>query len=123
MGTAVARSLGLTDGDLHGGSTPGFSAVGRHSLTCRGSFDANVALGPRRARVTVFVIDHLDGTLLSWFDSMSLGLLPADFPAQVQSVVSSDQPPPVPPRRRRHCREGADRQVAPPAVVAPADSR
>ena len=112
MGTAVARSLGLTDADLHTESTEGFSAVGHHALACRGSFGADVVLGSRRARVIVFVIDKVDGTLLSWFDSVTLGLLPSDFPAQVQSVTSPEPSPPIPPPRRRRRREEAGLHVA-----------
>ena len=118
MGTATARSLGLTDLDLHIESTEGFSAVGHHPLACRGSFSADVTLGSRRARVTVFVIDKVDGTLLSWFDSVTLGLLPSDFPAQVQSVTSPEPPPPIPPPRR-HRREDVGRQTTHPVTAAP----
>ena len=115
MGTATSRSLGVTDTDLHAGSS-GFSAVGKHRLACRGSFRAEVTLGSRRACVTVYVIDKLDGMLLSWFDSVTLGLLPADFPAQIQSVTSPDRRPPTPPprrRRRRSTRHRLSRAAAP----------
>ena len=118
MGTETARSLGITDADLHTGPTDRFSAVGRHPLACRGSFRANIAIGPRQTLATVFVIDNVDGMLLSWFDSVALGLLPADFPAQVQSVAAPEAPP-VPPPRRRHRRTVDGQQTTRPTVAAP----
>ena len=124
MGTAVSRSLGLSDADFDTEATEGFSAVGHHRLACRGSFRADVTLGSRRVNVIIFVIDKLDGMLLSWFDSVALGLLPPDFPAQVQSVTSSTPPPPTPPPRRRRRRGEDERQPARPiaAVVPPGSS-
>ena len=115
MGAAASRAIGISDADLDAGSSEGFSAVGHHRLECIGSFRADITLGSRRASVTVFVIDQLEGMLLSWFDSVTLGLLPPDFPAQVQSVTLSEPTPPTPPPRRG---EDVGRPTALPAVSA-----
>ncbi|XP_043240331.1 uncharacterized protein K02A2.6-like [Amphibalanus amphitrite] len=45
-----------------------FSAVGRHPLTCIGSFQAALELGDRSTTAAVFVIKEMTGLLLSWFD-------------------------------------------------------
>ncbi|KAF0297159.1 hypothetical protein FJT64_005413 [Amphibalanus amphitrite] len=63
-----------------------FSAVGRHPLTCIGSFQAALELGDRSTTAAVFVIKEMTGLLLSWFDCVALGILPRDFPAQIRSV-------------------------------------
>ncbi|KAF0298588.1 uncharacterized protein FJT64_004040 [Amphibalanus amphitrite] len=69
-----------------------FSAVGRHPLTCIGSFQAALELGDRSTTAAVFVIKEMTGLLLSWFDCVALGILPRDFPAQIRSVEDTPRP-------------------------------
>ncbi|KAF0298384.1 hypothetical protein FJT64_004250 [Amphibalanus amphitrite] len=69
-----------------------FSAVGRHPLTCIGSFQAALELGDRSTTAAVFVIKEMTGLLLSWFDCVALGILPRDFPAQIRSVEDAPRP-------------------------------
>ncbi|KAF0297631.1 hypothetical protein FJT64_004924 [Amphibalanus amphitrite] len=66
-----------------------FSAVGRHPLTCIGSFQAALELGDRSTTAAVFVIKEMTGLLLSWFDCVALGILPRDFPAQIRCYNKS----------------------------------
>ncbi|KAF0297403.1 uncharacterized protein FJT64_005105 [Amphibalanus amphitrite] len=69
-----------------------FSAVGRHPLTCIGSFQAALELGDRSTTAAVFVIKEMTGLLLRWFDCVALGILPRDFPAQIRSVEDTPRP-------------------------------
>ena len=43
-------------------------------------------LGDRTSLVTVCIIPNMDGVLLSWHDSIALGLLPDNFPCQIIEV-------------------------------------
>ncbi|KAF0291925.1 hypothetical protein FJT64_009972 [Amphibalanus amphitrite] len=86
MGDAVARSLGIALSRLQTDHRAKFTAVGRRPLDCLGAFSATLRLGDRFVDVTVCVISGLTGTLISWFDSVALGILPANFPAQIPDL-------------------------------------
>ncbi|KAF0308894.1 uncharacterized protein FJT64_019937 [Amphibalanus amphitrite] len=87
MGDAVARSIGIDLSQLQTDHRANFTAVGQRPLDCLGAFGAALRLGDRSADATVYVISGLTGTLLSWFDSVALGILPADFPAQIPNAT------------------------------------
>ncbi|XP_043217351.1 uncharacterized protein LOC122379318 [Amphibalanus amphitrite] len=87
MGDAVARSIGIDLSRLQTDHRANFTAVGQRPLDCLGAFGAALRLGDRSADATVYVISGLTGTLLSWFDSVALGILPADFPAQIPNTT------------------------------------
>ncbi|KAF0289246.1 hypothetical protein FJT64_012444 [Amphibalanus amphitrite] len=87
MGDAVARSIGIDLSRLQTDHRANFTAVGQRPLDCLGAFGAALRLGDRSADATVYVISGLTGTLLSWFDSVALGILPADFPAQIPNAT------------------------------------
>ena len=83
MGDAIARSIGIDVCRLQTYHRTTFTAVGRRPLECLGAFGATLRLGDISTDSTVYVITGLSGVLLSWFDSVALGILPADFPAQI----------------------------------------
>ena len=101
MGDAVARSIGIDLSRLQTDHRTNFTAVGRRPLDCLGAFSAALRLGGRSIDATIYVISGLTGTLISWFDSVALGILPADFPAQLQdarpnSKEAREVAPPIP---------------------------
>ena len=50
-------------------------------LTYLGTFPASLELGDRKVDVTVTMLKEVKGALLSWFDVVSLGILPDYFRA------------------------------------------
>ena len=86
MGPDVAGTLGIQQRHLHSPASSGLYAAGQQPLTCLGTFPACLELGDRKADVTVSVLKEVKGALLSWFDSVSLGILPDYFPAQIRNV-------------------------------------
>ena len=76
-------------------------AAGGNELRCYGAVNCDVTLGVITIKVMVSVIQGLDGALLSWHDSIALGILPSSFPAQVARVgpppAPADAPQPPPP--------------------------
>ena len=86
MGPEVAISLGIRQQHLHPFANSSLYAVGQQPLTCLGTFPACLELGDRKADVTVSVVKDVKGALLNWFDSVSLGILPENFPAKIQTV-------------------------------------
>ena len=113
MGDGIAQYIGIDVSRLQTDLRTDFTAVGRHPLVCLGAFGATLRLGDRSADVTVYVITGLAGVLISWFDSVALGILPVDFPAQirhgkppsepVRAVSPSPPPPPLVGVRRAEC--------------------
>ena len=106
IGMDALAAIGVDTSQLETCLSETFAAVGRHPLTCLGSFPATLELGGRSTDVTVFVIRELTGLLLSWFDCVALGILPRDFPAQIRcidgaSLPADDVTPSVPPAGRR----------------------
>ena len=101
IGADDLAALGMDAAQLEFDVRQTFFAVGRHALTCIGSFSTTVELGDRSTATTVFVIKELQGLLLSGFDCVALAILPKDFPAQIRLVgdVTSDDDvtPPSPP--------------------------
>ena len=92
IGEDVLSDIGLDKSKLESCLSQTFSAVGRHPLTCLGSFETTLELGGRSTVATVFVIRELTGLLLSWFDCVALGILPRDFPAQIRHVKDASPP-------------------------------
>ena len=100
MGDTVAQSLGIDLSRLRTDHRAKFTAVGRRPLDCLGAFDATLRLGGRSVDATIYIIQGLTGTLVSWFDSVALGILPVDFPAQIPdagplSAEARDVAPPM----------------------------
>ena len=89
MGIRQARSLGA---DLSALDRPPERILGAdgHELQCSGSLQCQMKLGEVIASITVCIIPAMDGALLSWYDSISLGLLPRSFPCQ----ITGNSPPP-----------------------------
>ena len=46
--------------------------------------------------MTVSVVKEVKGALLNWFDSVSLGILPENFSAQIQTVKDGKEMKPAP---------------------------
>ena len=88
MGEDIALSIGIDVSRLSVDMRTNFTAVGRRPLDCLGAFSATLRLGSRSVDVTVYVIRQLTGVLISWFDSIALGILPADFPAQIRHAAA-----------------------------------
>lgn len=105
MGLNVAQSLGIPQDVLEVPDRADLLAAGDYPLTCLGTFTSQLELGNKRTKTVVSVIKEVKGALLSWFDSVALGILPSDFPAQIQPVKDSRVPvdsrvadaPPAPP--------------------------
>ena len=92
MGPDIAERLGVDLSSLdHLKRGTKFSAAGHQPLTYVGSFPSLLRLNDRETSTTVSVITEIQGVLISWFDSIALGVLPNDFPAQIQHVVQSHQ--------------------------------
>lgn len=93
LGKNVADSLGIRQNMLSPISGMNLRAAGQQPLTCLGSFSTKLELGNRRATTTVSVVKEVKGALLSWFDSISLGILPSNFPTQIQPVEGKPEVP------------------------------
>ena len=97
MGVGQAEDLNIDVSRLSP-RTDKLYAAGGNELRCYGTVDCDMTLGEITAKVMVSVIQGLDGALLSWHDSIALGILPSSFPAQVARVgpppAPADAPPP-----------------------------
>ncbi|XP_045118162.1 uncharacterized protein LOC123508472 [Portunus trituberculatus] len=71
-------------------------AAGEQPLTCLGTFQSHLELGEKQTETTVTVVKEIKGALLSWYDSIALGILPENFPAQINAI---QQP------KKRRCQE------------------
>ncbi|KAK3854724.1 hypothetical protein Pcinc_038818 [Petrolisthes cinctipes] len=89
MGLDVAKSLGIPQTLLEAPSCGVLFAADDYPLTCLGSFTSQLELGDRSTSTVVTVIKEVTGALLSWYDSVALGILPSDFPAQIKSIKES----------------------------------
>ena len=100
MGVGQAEDLNIDVSRLSP-RTDKLCAAGGNELRCYGAVNCDVTLGVITIKVMVSVIQGLDGALLSWHDSIALGILPSSFPAQVARVgpppAPADAPPPPPP--------------------------
>ncbi|KAK3892407.1 hypothetical protein Pcinc_003741 [Petrolisthes cinctipes] len=102
MGFDTAASLGIQTSWLKPAGRESLYAAGNHPLTCLGTFPSRLELGSRQAETVVSVVKEIKGALLSWYDSIALGILPENFPAQIrplqgQSNSNSTKPIPTPP--------------------------
>ncbi|KAK3882649.1 hypothetical protein Pcinc_012985 [Petrolisthes cinctipes] len=102
MGFDTAASLGIQTSWLKPAGRENLYAAGNHPLTCLGTFPSRLELGSRQAETLVSVVKEIKGALLSWYDSIALGILPENFPAQIrplqgQSNSNSTKPIPTPP--------------------------
>ncbi|KAF0314585.1 hypothetical protein FJT64_014985 [Amphibalanus amphitrite] len=90
VGPKEAAALGVSD---YGNGVPPqtFSAAGGYPLTSVGSFQATIQLGSRRITTEIAVIGELRGALLSWWDSVQLGIFPADYPLQLHQMSLPDR--------------------------------
>ena len=92
MGAEMAASLGITSGMLSPVTeSANFTSAGRTPLTCVGMFEATVALGTSLTNTAVYVLREVPGFLLGWRDSISMRILPEDFPAQIPAQVAACQ--------------------------------
>ncbi|KAK3874434.1 hypothetical protein Pcinc_020639 [Petrolisthes cinctipes] len=102
MGFDTAASLGIQTSWLKPAGRESLYAAGNHPLTCLGTFPSRLELGSRQAETVVSVVKEIKGALLSWYDSIALGILPKNFPAQIrplqgQSNSNSTKLIPTPP--------------------------
>lgn len=93
LGENIADSLGIHKGMLRPSGDMNLRAAGQQPLTCLGSFSSNLELGSKRTTTTVSVVKEVRGALLSWFDSVALGILPDNFPTQIQPVTCTPGAP------------------------------
>ncbi|KAK3874801.1 hypothetical protein Pcinc_020289 [Petrolisthes cinctipes] len=104
MGFDTAASLGIQTSWLKPAGRESLYAAGNHPLTCLGTFPSRLELGSRQAETVVSVVKEIKGALLSWYDSIALGILPENFPVQIrplqgQSNSNSTKLIPTPPPR------------------------
>ena len=85
VGIPEAQDLGVDVTHLRPSSDKLFAAGGKE-LDSAGTFSCEMTLGSRRITTQVAVLNEFSGALLSWFDCIGLGILPPDFPRQIQSV-------------------------------------
>ena len=85
MGVGQAEDLNIDVSRLSP-RTDKLYAAGGNELRCYGTVNCDMTLGVITIKVMVSVIQGLDGALLSWHDSIALGILPSSFPAQVARV-------------------------------------
>ncbi|KAK3851886.1 hypothetical protein Pcinc_041496 [Petrolisthes cinctipes] len=102
MGFDTAASLGIQTSWLKPAGRESLYAAGNHPLTCLGTFPSRLELGSRQAETVVSVMKEIKGALLSWYDSIALGILPENFPVQIrplqgQSNSNSTKLIPTPP--------------------------
>ncbi|XP_045137194.1 uncharacterized protein LOC123519755 [Portunus trituberculatus] len=95
MGLDTAHSLGISLSTLNPVDDDIFAA-GEQPLTCLGTFQSHLELGEKQTETTVTVVKEIKGALLSWYDSIALGILPENFPAQINAI---QQP------KKRRCQE------------------
>ncbi|XP_068226846.1 uncharacterized protein [Palaemon carinicauda] len=86
MGLNVARSLGIYPYMLEPSKIGKLCSAGYQTLNCVGAFTSHLSLGDRQTKAEITVVKEVKGALLSWFDSIALGILPEDFPAQINSL-------------------------------------
>ncbi|XP_064089177.1 uncharacterized protein LOC135203373 [Macrobrachium nipponense] len=86
MGLNVARSLGIYPYMLEPSKIEKLCSAGYQTLNCVGAFTSHLSLGDRQTQAEITVVKEVKGALLSWFDSIALGILPEDFPAQINSL-------------------------------------
>ncbi|KAK4311797.1 hypothetical protein Pmani_011926 [Petrolisthes manimaculis] len=86
MGFDTAASLGIQTSWLKPAGKESLYAAGNHPLTCLGTFPSRLELGSRQAETVVSVVKEVKGALLSWYDSIALGILPENFPAQIRPL-------------------------------------
>ena len=89
MGLDVAMSLGIPQTALKVPGSADLFAAGEYPLTCLGTFSLELELGSKRTKNVVSVVKEIKGALLSWYDSIALGILPTDFPAQIRPVMET----------------------------------
>ncbi|KAK3880187.1 hypothetical protein Pcinc_015318 [Petrolisthes cinctipes] len=86
MGFDTAASLGIQTSWLKPAGRESLYAAGNHPLTCLGTFPSRLELGSRQAETVVSVVKEVKGALLSWYDSIALGILSENFPAQIRPL-------------------------------------
>lgn len=92
MGLDTAHSLGISLSTLKPADDDIFAA-GEQPLTCLGTFQSHLELGEKQTETTVTVIKEIKGALLSWYDSIALGILPENFPAQIRTIQHQPKQP------------------------------
>ncbi|XP_068239977.1 uncharacterized protein [Palaemon carinicauda] len=101
MGLGNAKSLGIHESSLEPIVMGGLIAADRQPLTNMGTFEAFLTLGNRSTTTVVSVVKEVKGALLSWFDCIAQGILPENFPAQIQHVTCSVSKPHIASRTRK----------------------
>ncbi|XP_064116668.1 uncharacterized protein LOC135222514 [Macrobrachium nipponense] len=101
IGLENAKSLGIHESSLEPIIMGGLIAADRQPLTNMGTFEAFLTLGNRSTTTVVSVVKEVKGALLSWFDCVALGILPENFPAQIQHLTWSVSQPHIASRTRK----------------------
>lgn len=83
----TAASLGIQTSWLKPAGKESLYAAGNHPLTRLGTFPSRLELGSRQAETVVSVVEEVKGALLSWYDSIALGILLENFPAQIRPLL------------------------------------
>jgi len=70
------------------------------SMRCSGCLSVQISLGSAATTADVYIVDGVAGLLLSWSTSRDLGIIPADYPAQMpvsdlqqESIDPASSPP------------------------------
>ena len=83
-----AEKFGVQRGRLTPPATRLLSADSRE-MQCFGTCSITLQLGRIKHAVEVAVVKSLNGPLLSWHDSIKLGILPENYPQQIRTVKST----------------------------------
>ncbi|XP_068206283.1 uncharacterized protein [Palaemon carinicauda] len=120
MGLNVARSLGIYPYMLEPSKIGKLCSAGYQTLNCVGAFTSHLSLGDRQTKAEITVVKEVKGALLSWFDSIALGILPEDFPAQINSLPVRLSVNPDEEKRLKDYKENKDstcREVSSPVAL------
>ena len=85
IGTREAERIGIGTAQLTQPANR-LLAAGGHQLECAGTLQCTLTMGRRQTVTTVTVVKGLDAALLSWYDSIAVGIIPPEFPRQIYGV-------------------------------------
>ena len=88
MSLRYAERFGIRRSNLTSPTTRLLSADSRE-MQCFGTCNLTLQLGRVQHTVEAVVVKMLNGPLLSWHDSIKLGILPENYPQQIQSVTAA----------------------------------
>lgn len=81
--------LGFKEHNLQPCENESMIEANESSLSTVYSLKVWASLGPRETAIQIIVCSDVSKMLLSWYDSIALGMLPADYPDQITRQVDT----------------------------------